>query len=179
MKFESETSYAGPIDVVLKVLGSEELLRKRVAAAGAEGMVQYSGTNEAHTFSAQVPSNQLPSAARSFLPNGFTAVLAGKTKELTEAGQVHGATLAYDITVEGAPASGSLTFILADGGATTPAKIVGEINVNVLLVGGRIEKSAVDQVGRFLKADTAIVNEEIVRVRAAEAPDSDSDSTEY
>ena len=58
MKFESETSYAGPIDVVLKVLGSEELLRKRVAAAGAEGMVQYSGTNEAHTFSAQVPRDR-------------------------------------------------------------------------------------------------------------------------
>ncbi len=167
MNFESETSYVGPLDLVLEVLGSEELLRQREKAAGAKGQVNYSGTPRDHTFSVQVPNNELPSAARSFMPNGLTAVLHGTVKELDEAGKVHGATLVYDIAVQGAPASGGLRFILADSGATTPAKIMGQIKVNVPFVGGRIEKSAVEHFEKMLARDTKIVNEEITRVRAS------------
>lgn len=193
MKFQSETSYVGPIALVLDVLGSEELLRKREADAGAEGMVNYSGTSRDHIFQVQVPNSELPSAVRSFLPNGLTAVLTGTAKELTEAGQVQGASLVYDIAVQGAPASGSLTFILADGGATTPAKILGEISVNIPFVGGRLEKAAVKEVEGLLAHDTELVNEEVARVRAEQCVDGEepgdendpsgeapgSDATEY
>lgn len=164
MKFESETSFVGPINIVLEVLGSKALLQKRLEELGARGKVEYDGTTTAHTFRAFVPNSELPAAARSFLPNGLKALLHGQVTELT--GLPRGACLAYDVTIEGAPASGSLTYVLGDGGATTPAKITGDINVKIPFVGGRIEKAAIERAGKVLSRDVVLVNEEIARVRS-------------
>ncbi|VEI13819.1 DUF2505 domain-containing protein [Trueperella bialowiezensis] len=162
MKFESETSYVGPIDLALSVLGSEELFRKRAQAVKFGGEISYSGDPNKHTVTAQIPGDEMPAAARSFLSGGVQLRVVGKATTLDQPG-VHGASLSYDISVKGAPASGSLHIILADAGATTPAKVTGEINVNVPFVGGRIEKAAIEQVGKVLGKDTNLVNEEIAR----------------
>ncbi|QOR46171.1 DUF2505 domain-containing protein [Trueperella pecoris] len=172
MKFESETSFVGPLDLVVDVLTSEELLRAREKAAGVTQEVEFAKDGDTHSFRLQVPADRIPAAVRSFLPNGMKIFATATTVVQSQAGRIHGAKIPYVIDVSGAPASGSLTMLLADGGVTTPAKITGEIKVSLPLIGGRIEKMAVDQLGKIMSRDTAIVNAEIARRRADGQADS-------
>lgn len=168
MRFESETSYVGPLDLVVEVLGSQELMKKRAKAARFGGDVGYDGSSMAHTVTLQMSGSEMPAAVRSFLSGGMKVQLTGSVTKHDQSGNVRGASLSYDVAVSGAPASGKLTFILADGGATTPAKIVGDINVKVPFVGGRVERAAVEHVGKVLDRDADIVNAEVARRRGAE-----------
>lgn len=165
MKFVSETSYVGPLGLVIDVLTSPELLRAREKAAHLDHEIEFASDGVSHSFRIQVPPESIPSAARSFFPNGAKAFATATTLVHAEAGQVHGAKIPYTIDVSGAPVSGSLTFLLADGGVTTPAKISGEVNVSIPFIGGRIEKMLVDRVSRIVAQDTDVVNAEIARRR--------------
>lgn len=166
MKFVSETSYVGPLDLVIDVLSSEELLHARKKAAGFPEDVEFARQPDGtHAFRIQVPAERIPGPARAFLPNGAKACASATPVVQTEAGRVHGAKIPYTIDVSGAPVSGELTILLADGGVTTPAKISGELSISIPFIGARLERIAMDHVESFVRNDTQVVNAEIARRR--------------
>ncbi|KTF04420.1 hypothetical protein HMPREF3167_08080 [Trueperella sp. HMSC08B05] len=168
MKFVSETSYVGPLELVLDVLTSPELFRARTRAAGVAELADFADDGATHSFRLQVPTEQIPAAARSFFPHGAKVFATATPVVHNEAGRVDGAKIPYTIDVSGAPVAGSLTFLLADTGATTAAKISGEIKVSVPFIGGRIEKMVVDQLSKVIAKDTDLVNAEVLRRRTEE-----------
>ncbi|MCI7305576.1 MULTISPECIES: DUF2505 domain-containing protein [Trueperella] len=169
MKFVSETSYAGPLGLVLEALTSRELLLAREKAAGTEQMVEFAEDGATHSFRIQLAPEQIPAAARSFFPHGAKVFATATPVVQAEAGRVHGAKIPYIIDVSGAPVAGTLTFLLADTGATTAAKISGEVKVSVPFIGGLIEKKVVDHLGKVIAEDTKLVNAEVLRRRTEES----------
>ncbi|MFP7697092.1 DUF2505 domain-containing protein [Trueperella sp. LYQ143] len=162
MKFESETSYIGPLDDVIEVLVSRELLLRRAERLGHQGEITYSRSSQTHTWSITVDNAQLPSIAKSVISHPLTVEVCGTTRPIGD-----GAAIDYHVQVHGAPVRAHIDLIAANAGATTPAKITGEISVNIPLFGKRIEKTAISHIAKFIAEDTDLVNTELAQRRAA------------
>ena len=60
-----------------------------------------------------------------------------------------------DVEISGVPASATGTMRLADNGAGSDFEVHADVQVNVPLIGGKIEEIVAGQVRRLLEAETA------------------------
>ncbi|WP_156758070.1 DUF2505 domain-containing protein [Actinokineospora pegani] len=151
-RIEHRAEFTAPAKAVHAAFVDKAFLDARLKELGGTGarLLDYtSGTGRvSFTLRQGVPADKLPSAARALIKGDLDV-------ERTETWWPAATGFAGDTTaaVTGVPGSVKGVFALVDSGAGSTWTTSGEVTVRVPLVGGKIEKTIAEQVGKLLAAE--------------------------
>ncbi len=166
MNITEDLHYAAPLEDVLALFRSEELVFRRLQEVGHPDYEFEADTVDGKhrtTVSLAINSAQLPDQAATFLGKHITAQIIG----VENVGDV-GAHIDYTINTK-LPMSFKARMLLVSSGATTAGKLEIHMDVNIPFAGSMIERSVASKIPRVIRQDTELVNTLLVERRAKES----------
>ncbi|HEY5858517.1 MAG TPA: DUF2505 domain-containing protein [Aldersonia sp.] len=153
-KFEHSARFSASVATVYTAFSSAEYWQRRVADVGGpiaridEFAVRDDGVHVA----------LMQGVAEEFLPSIVTKVRPGdleidRTEHWRPAGPDGSASGTFTAAIPGVPATIGGTLGLSPDGAGSRLSIRGDVEIKVPLIGGKIEKAAIDQLVRLLESE--------------------------
>jgi Protein of unknown function (DUF2505) len=158
MKLQHTLSYEADPASVFKVLSDPEYVAEKCTATGAldaEVDVRTEGTDTVITTVRKLPSDDLPSFAKSFVGDAITVDQVERWGPPSSDGSRDGTLKA---TFRGTPMKVDATLRLSPGGAGSELRVAGEVKAGIPLMGGSIESFAAEQLTRGLDREAEVAN---------------------
>ena len=152
---------AGDVATVFALMTDPSFLERKFAAGGAKDVtVEREDTADGGTriVVRRRVTVDLPGFAAKFIQPTNTVV---QTEEWAPAGDDATRVCTYRVDVQGVPSRIDGTVTLTPDGAHTRQDVVAEVKVSIPLVGGRLEKLAVDSGQNLLRDEAEFTNREL------------------
>jgi hypothetical protein len=158
MKLQHTLSYEADPATVFAVLSDPEYVNEKLTATGGhdcEVAVTTEGTDVLITTVRKLPSDELPSFAKSFVGDAITVDQVERWGPPAYDGSRDGTLKA---TFRGTPMKVDATLRLSSGGAGSELRVAGEVKAGIPLMGGSIESFAAEQLTRGLDREAEVAN---------------------
>lgn len=159
-RIEHRTTSRWPARDVYAALVDEGHLRDRLAVLGGKGaeLVAFTTTGQTTTYQLRqgVDAADLPPVARGALGGDLVITRTETWTEAGPAGTIEGLLGGVPGRIEGA-------ITLADTAGGSELHLVGQVEVGIPLLGGKVEKMVVEQVARLLDKETGFTSDWLAR----------------
>lgn len=158
---QHSAEFAHPVEKVLAALTDEDALRERLAAVGGQNAEllshEKSAAGVSYTMRQGIPADKLPGVISKLHP-GDLIVTREQTWRSLDDGTARGTGKAHVSGVPGAITVETQLLKHADG---AKLQVSGQVKVSVPLIGGKIEQTIAEQVGRLLTREDAFVAKQL------------------
>lgn len=158
---QHSAEFAHPVEKVLAALSDEDALRARLAAVGGHNAEllshEKSATGVSYSMRQGIPADKLPGVIRKLHPGDLIVTREQSWRTLDD-GRVRGTGKAH---VTGVPGAIDVDTTLLPHGDGTKLQVSGQVKVSVPLIGGKIEQTIAEQVGRLLEREDSFVAEQL------------------
>ena len=152
---------AGDVETVFGLMAEPEFLERKFAAGGAKDVTverETTGDGGVHVVVKRRVTVDLPGFATKFIQPTNTVV---QTEEWAPPGGDGRRVCSYRVDVQGVPSRIDGTVTLVPDGTSTRQEVEADVKVSIPLVGGKLEKLAVDSGTNLLRDEAEFTNREL------------------